>query len=241
MESLELARLVRACVPADHPVSGDGMRAILRELAEGERTLRVLEVGGGRTPLLAPEECDSLGIEYWVNDISQDELDLVADDYKTARFDIAGAPGELPMDEFDVVFSRSVLEHVADTDRAISNTRSLLRPGGVMIHTFPTLYNPAYLVNKVLPDGASRFLLRRVVHFTYEKFPAKYHKTTSSRRQLKRLESLGFSEAAIVPFWGHEYLHFAPRLAALEARFARAARDHDWRWYSTFAYLAARR
>ncbi len=238
----DLDRLVRTCVPADTPVSPDGMKAIIRELVrEREGTTRVLEVGGGRTPLLDPDECASLDLEYWVNDISQDELDLVAGTYKTARFDIAGPTEALPNDQFDLVFSRSVLEHVADTDRALANSYRLLRPGGVVIHTFPTLYNPVYLFNKLVPERASAMLLRRVVKYTYEKFPARYHKTTSSRRQTERLRRLGFSDAAIVPFWGHGYLHFAPRLASIEGRFARAAEERDWRWYSTFAYLVGRR
>lgn len=238
----ELDQLVRVSVPRDRPVGAEGMKSILHELANtAPGTLRVLEVGGGRTPLLDPDECAELDLEYWVNDISQEELDHVEGTYKTVRFDIAGPEADLPDEQYDLVFSRSVLEHVADTDRALANSRRLLRPGGVVIHTFPTLYNPVYLFNKVMPERASAILLRRVVKYTYEKFPARYHKTTSSRRQAERLRRLGYSDAAIVPFWGHGYLHFAPRLAAVEGRFARAAEEHDWRWYSTFAYLVGRR
>lgn len=239
---MALDQLVRRHVPADNPVDAEAMTGIITDLVGSRAGLRVLEIGGGRTPLLDPEQCAALDVDYWVNDISPDELRLVEHQYRTACFDIAGSTEQLPDDvEFDVIFSRSVLEHVRDSDRALSNSFRLLKPGGVMIHTFPTLYNPAFVLNKLLPERLSRYLLKRVVDFDYEKFPARYNKTTSSDRQVERLRRLGCTDAAVVPFWGHEYLHFLPPVASLEARFAATARRRDWRWYTTFAYLIGRR
>jgi SAM-dependent methyltransferase len=147
----------------------------------------------------------------------------------------------VPLHSFDLVFSRSLLEHVSDTDQAIANCAELLAPGGVMLHFFPTLWNPVFVANKLLPEKVSSKMLKEVVNFHHEKFPAHYHHTTSGKLQDRRLRALGLVDLAVVPFWGHNYLHFVPPVQRLERRFADLARRRDWRWYSTYCFLAARR
>ncbi len=238
-----LESLIRASVLHGAPVNPGSMSNVVEALvgrADGGR-LKVLEVGGGRTPLFDVEACARLELDYWVNDISAEELSHLDATYEPTQFDIAGSTAALPDIEFDIVFSRSVLEHVADTTRALVNTHALLRPGGVAVHSFPTLYNPVYVVNRLIPERMSKTILRKVVKYEYEKFPALYDHTTSGDFQLRRMREIGFHEAAVVPFWGHGYLHFVPPIARLESRFAGLAERRDWRWYSTFAFLAGTR
>jgi 2-polyprenyl-3-methyl-5-hydroxy-6-metoxy-1,4-benzoquinol methylase len=50
---------------------------------------------------------------YTVNEISAEELALTPAEYDKALFDVTGDIGEFA-GQFDVVFSKTLLEHVAD-------------------------------------------------------------------------------------------------------------------------------
>jgi 2-polyprenyl-3-methyl-5-hydroxy-6-metoxy-1,4-benzoquinol methylase len=45
-------------------------------------------------------------------------------------------------DEFDMVVSHEVLEHVQNYGEALREIRRLLKPGGISIHIFPSRYAP---------------------------------------------------------------------------------------------------
>ena len=109
---------------------------------------RVLEIGGGRNPTFSRDEATALGIDYAINDISKAELVEGPPDFASDHrllFDISGPISQ--SDDYDLVFSKMVLEHVTDGLRAHCNTFQLLRPGGVAMHFYPTLYsaNPGQL------------------------------------------------------------------------------------------------
>jgi SAM-dependent methyltransferase len=50
----------------------------------------------------------------------------------------------LPFDDnqFDLIFSHQVLEHVMDYDAAFREIRRVLKPGGVTVHIFPSRHTP---------------------------------------------------------------------------------------------------
>ena len=84
-------------------------------------------------------------------------------------------------------------------------------PGGTALHTFPTLYEPAFMVNRVLPERVMEPLLRRVQpgrepEGEHAKFRAYYRWCRGpTRRQLRRLESVGFQVLDYVGYFGHGY------------------------------------
>jgi SAM-dependent methyltransferase len=250
---MALDDLIQEEIPADDPLNTDRFKSlVLRLIAEKpdlDRPIRILGVGEGRTPLLDPDEMRALDVEYWLADVSQTELDQldssIFGDVKLLCFDISTPDlrrvGSVPLHHFDLVLSRSLLEHVSDTDQALANCAELLAPGGVMVHFFPTLWNPVFIANKLLPERVSSGVLKKVVNFQHEKFPALYHRTTSGALQERRLRSLGLVDVAVVPFWGHNYLHFLPPVHRLERRFAQLARRRDWRWYTTYCFIGGRR
>ncbi|MCZ7618794.1 MAG: class I SAM-dependent methyltransferase [Myxococcota bacterium] len=60
----------------------------------------------------------------------------------------------LPTGRFDAILSNDVFEHVHDLDRALSELARILRPGGILLATFPFAYNRYDTVVKaVLLDG----------------------------------------------------------------------------------------
>jgi SAM-dependent methyltransferase len=211
--------------------------------AYGCRSL--LEVGGGRAPLLGEDEVRALGIRYTVNDISEAELKLCPAWADKVCFDIAGAG--TPAGAYDLIFSRMVLEHVQRGERAYRNIHSLLRAGGIGLNFHPTLFAPPFVINLLLPSALSEMLLRLFGAYVtdadgpYPKFPAKYSLCRSTAGTAQRIKSFGFSEVFIAPFYGHGYFRRIPLLGAFDDCLGNLARNADFRPYTSYAYSLVRR
>src|SRR5690606_5853440 len=103
----------------------------------------LLEVGGGRSPLLTERELARHDIRYTANDISERELERAPNWVGKACFDIQTpdhAQIEQYAGQFDLIFSRMVMEHVPSYQRAYRNIFTLLQPGGVAIAFHPVLF-----------------------------------------------------------------------------------------------------
>jgi SAM-dependent methyltransferase len=207
------------------------------------------EIGGGRDPLFSAAEAHQHGLTLTVNDIDDHELSLCPRDLKTARFDIAGSllePDAKPAC-FDLMFSRMVFEHVADVERAWSNMHRLLKPGGVGLAFFPTLWAPVFAINHVIPERWSQKIVNALYPRRREgqndpKFPALYsHCFGSEDHQRKMLARAGFSDVHVQPFWGHGYFERMPVLRQADHMFNHAAAKLNLRLVTTYAFVMARK
>ncbi len=232
----------------------DNYRTLVLTLAQAHRatpqlrgeTVRLLEIGGGRGPLLRPAEAAAAGIAVTVNDVDARELSLGPAEFDKAQFDIAGAAPASLTGQFDLIVSRMVMEHVADGRKAWANMAALLAPGGIAFAFHPTLYAPPFVVNRFFPEA----LTARVLRFffsgrhdgDYPKFPARYELCVSNLDKIAPiLADCGFSESLIAPMWGHGYFRHIPLLREMDAALQRLAEARDWRWLSTYAFTLARR
>lgn len=244
-----LARAFRELgVENHHRWAWDNYENVVRGLARILHAHRLLEVGGGRDPLFKADELKALDIEMTINDISKAELDVLPASYHKACFDVAGdiAPVAHLRDSFDLAFSRMVFEHVADGQRAWSNLYELLAPGGVALAFIPTLYSFPFVVNRLLPDDLAAKIVKLIYpHRTDSEdpvFPARYSWTFASDRTMKpMLSAIGYSEVAVLPFYGHGYFERFPVVRDIHERFTALARKHDWRAVAAYAYIAARK
>lgn len=206
----------------------------------------VCEVGGGAKPLLDGRAVAARGLDYVVADRSPSELGKARGAHARVVADL-GQEGFEPFGRFDLVCSRMVLEHVRNPRRFHENVWSLLRPGGVALHFFSTLYDVPFLLNRVLPENVVDRLLRaaqpnRQPDGDAAKFPALYRWCRGpTARQLRRLESTGFEVERYVGFFGHSYLARVPPLQRLEDRWADLFLRHPTPWLTTFAWLRLRR
>ena len=173
----------------------------------------ICDVGGGANPQLDPVARRES--RYVLLDIDPGELAKAPDDVERVTGDIA-SPGFEAFAQFDLVLSRTVAEHVADPRAFHHNVHSLLAPGGVAVHFFPTLWALPFVANRIFPEAlAERLLLKlqpeRVSHGTAGKFPALYHWCRGpSPQQLRRLTSVGFTVKRYVGFFGHDYYRRVP-------------------------------
>src|SRR5207302_8600995 len=186
-------------------------------VAAGHRA--VCEIGGGRKPLFTPQEVSHLDLDYTIMDISQEELDHAPPGYQTLCADVCTPPAATSMERFDLVFSVYLAEHVTDGATMHRNVHAMLRPGGHAFHYFPTLFSPAFVLNRLLPDGLTHLAkgLLDPRERGRPKFPARYSKCFGPTARMRQLfTDLGYQIEAYEPFYGTDYFRKIPVVAQVD-------------------------
>lgn len=220
-----------------------GYEAALRAIVESYPDAEILELGAGRWPSFRPEQMPDNLSHYTVNDISADELSFLPAGYRQASFDVAGDVSGFE-ERYDVLFSRFLAEHVRDGWAMHRNVLKLLRPGGIAFHLIPTLFALPFVINKLLPEALTSWLLASFTQRSdaYAKFPAYYSACYGNTASMRRaLREIGYSGVEIRSFYGHFYYEKIPLLREIEARFACLASRSGWSWCSSYAYLTLRK
>jgi len=240
---LEAARalLARLGGDADSDRMWDAYKPLVLGLSRDLGLARHLEIGGGRDPLLTPEEATRDGLSVTVNDISQEELDHAPAAFRTACFDIAG---DAPAGAYDLIYSRMVMEHVPDVARMWANIHGLLAPGGVAISLYPTLYAFPFVLNKLIPERMSSAIVgalfpNRTAHED-PKFPAHYDWCYGGEARMRpMMATAGFQDFAVVPFFDHAYYVRFPIVRDVHRVYAAGMRRLDWRVGTAYALMIA--
>jgi SAM-dependent methyltransferase len=193
--------------------SVDFMAALRCVLRQG---MVVIDVGGGKRPVIAPDLKASLGLQVIGVDISQEELSAALPGCydQTICMDVT-TQGSLP--RADLVISRSVTEHVNDPYAMYLNIFRALRPGGSLVCFIPNKFAAYALVNAALPNRLTKVLLSFFHWETKEEtgFPALYRHCYPSRFEALLL-GVGFREVQIRPSYRSEYCNFFFPLHASE-------------------------
>ncbi|MDQ3630138.1 MAG: class I SAM-dependent methyltransferase [Actinomycetota bacterium] len=205
--------------------------------------MAVCEIGGGANPLLPRAERDDLRLDYTLVDIDAGELAKAPEDVRKMELDITAAP--LPR-RFDLIISNQLAEHVRDPEPMHRNVRAMLRPGGLAIHFFPTLYSAPFVLNRLIPERlAERTLLRLQPYRAtakHGKFPAYYRWCRGpTRRQLQRLVSTGFEIDEYIAGFGHAYYLRVPILQRFEEAKTRLLLRHPVALLTSYAIVVLRR
>lgn len=195
----------------------NGFGVLLREMIDRSKSMRVLDIGGGAQPQLSCSEISKRGIDYTLLDISEAELAYVNDCYKKVVMDISGETF-LPREQYDIVFSRFVLEHVRDIERLHQNVWALLKPGGIAVHFFPTLFALPFVVNWLLPERIGNCFLSQERR-NKGKFVAHYKWCVGpTEKAVRRMERMGFEVIEYAGFFGHGYYDRVPFMRYLHKR-----------------------
>ena len=202
----------------------------------------VLDVGAGKSSFFAKAAAPERGMRVFALDVSGQEL---LPDQEAAGRVVADTLAGLPFrgSSFDVITSRSVLEHVGDVGKLFEGCRDALRPGGYCVHVFSCRFAPFALINRVLPAAVSR----KVVYFFRPEtegicgFSALYDRCYySAVREL--LERNGFEVVFMRPgFYQARYFDFFFPLFALMALYELAVAWMGLNNLSAYLLVVARR
>lgn len=217
---------------------------VVRQLDAGAK--RVCDLGGGARPIISPEGVRRRALEYVVFDESASELAKSQDLYRVFAGDALDREAVRTLTErhgpFDAVFSRWTAEHMRRGGDFHAHVLQMLRPGGIAVHLFPTLYALPFVANRLLSEDFSRRLLRHAVPSRHVKFPAYYSWCRGpTRRQLRRLRATGFEIERYVGFFGHRLYAAAPPLDRAEQLLARALLRRPVPALTSFALVVLRR
>lgn len=204
---------------------------------------RVCDVGGGANPLLSIEDLRAFDLDYTVLDISAEELEKAPPGYQRLCGDVCRLTVP-PEQRFDLVFSRMVAEHVESAEQFHRAIHSLLVPGGIAVHLFPTLFTVPFLVNRILPETVSRQLLKcfsaRDDH-KEGKFPAYYNRCRGpSPGQFQFFADLDYEVLAYKAYFGHGYYRRIPVLRTLHSRLTQALVNHPLPALTSYACVVLR-
>jgi ubiquinone/menaquinone biosynthesis C-methylase UbiE len=113
-----------------------------------DRDTSVLDIGCGRTAPVLRTLLGKVGRLRGIDCIdfalAEPGLELVRNSFERMS-DIGDA-------SVDLAYSRSVMEHVQDTDRAFSELCRVLRPGGAYLFLTPNAWDYATLVSRAIPN-----------------------------------------------------------------------------------------
>jgi SAM-dependent methyltransferase len=216
------------------------------ELARRHGVSDVAELGGGANPQVADADKWGFVNHRVVIDISANELAKAGGDVETRVADLC-QPITTDHSSYDLVFSTLLCEHLADPRTFHQNCFNLLRPGGLSIHFFPTLFAFPFVVNKLIPERAAHALLskihrERIEHGKHDKFPAHYRWTTGpTQRAVKRFESVGFEVMEFHASFGHHYYSILPPLNAIESAKSRFLMRHPAPALTSYATVVLRK
>jgi ubiquinone/menaquinone biosynthesis C-methylase UbiE len=117
----------------------------------GKSNIKILEIGyiSGGESLVAFEKlgCEAHGIDYFYGGQFEGVSlnDFVRKCSKTnAQFHIGDITRETFFNEntFDMIFSTQTIEHIGDLKSAFNEMNRILKPGGIMYHSYDPYYHP---------------------------------------------------------------------------------------------------
>jgi SAM-dependent methyltransferase len=223
-----------------------GYCELLAEMARRNDVTAVAELGGGANPILGDAQLWWFVPDRVVFDIAADELSKADCNVEKRVADLC-SPISDENGAYDMVFSRTLCEHLPDPRTFHENCFHLLRHGGVAVHIFPTLFAMPFLINWLLPETLSRSVLRlvwpgRLSDPKTNKFPAYYRWCTGpTRRTLQRYESVGFGIEEWNGSFGHDYYRRVPMLNAAEEAKSRLLLRHPVPWLTSYALIVLRK
>jgi 2-polyprenyl-3-methyl-5-hydroxy-6-metoxy-1,4-benzoquinol methylase len=222
------------------------VRAVHRA-AEAQGVRRLCEIGAGANPMLSLDVAGDAGIErYVVTDVSEEELAKAPQGYEKVVADVTRTAVD-GVGDFDLIISHTVAEHVTDPAGFHRTVLGMLARGGHAMHFFPTLYEPAFVVNRLLPEAAAERILQRIQPDRergglHQKFPAYYRWCRGpTGRQLARLTGVGFEVDEYVGIYGHDYYSPVRPIDRLQTMLADTLARHPVPSLTAYAWVSLRR
>ena len=212
----------------------------LRRTAPDPQPLMLLDVGCGQTPLITDAMKSEYGCRVYGMDISAAEMSLNPLLDESIVYDACNPDYQKDLasyaNMFDVIISHTFLEHARDPEVLHRLLGFLLRDTGIVVHLYPTLFDPFLTLNHLLPEWLTKRVLLILQPSRTEtgKFPSyyKYCRAWSAVLQAKYKE-LGFRVSGYRNFYGSQYLYRCFPLQAFFDCVYLLFLKRDWRLFTS--------
>lgn len=205
---------------------------------------KICDIGGGANPVLSLEFINKNLVDCTVLDISNQELEKAPKEYKKLVQDIEAKRNVLP-EQFDFIITKMMAEHVKNGKLLHKNVFTMLKPGGVSVHFFPTLYALPFVVNRLTPKWLSLLLLDVFSprdYYQLGKFPAYYNWCYGpTRPMLAMLTEIGYEILEYRGFFGNTYYNRIPVIRNLHETYSRYLIRHPNPYLTSYAQIALRK
>jgi len=196
--------------------------AIRRHLSPGDK---VLDAGCGHYLTFSKELSDTA-------QVTGIDLESKLDTDNHARpFAVRGDLGSLPFPNsyFDLVISRSVVEHLEDPERVFREFNRVLRPGGKVVVITPNKYDYVSVIAALTPYRVHRSLVSHILPVAEDDvFPTKYRANTLSAIG-RTFRKAGFTARELDTINHYPaYLMFSPMLFRLGVLYERVT---SWKMF----------
>jgi SAM-dependent methyltransferase len=194
--------------------------AIYRELIQRylPRGGRLLDAGCGRYLKYSKEfahAADVVGIDL------EPALDTAN---QSSPFGVRGNLNELPFPagHFDLVISRSVVEHLEDPGQAFREFRRVLKPGGKVILATPNKYDYVSLIAALSPYRLHRAIVSRIFRVSEDDVYPTLYRANTLRKIESELKSAGLTKTELLSVAHYPaYLMISPILFRLGVLYER--------------------
>jgi ubiquinone/menaquinone biosynthesis C-methylase UbiE len=179
---------------------------------------RLLDAGCGRYLRFSKELSDTATV------VGIDLESVLETDNRSAPFGVRGDIGHLPFPpgHFDMIISRSVVEHLEDPPRVFREFARVLRPGGRVVVITPNKYDYVSVIAAFTPYWLHRSLVSRIFQVPEDDvFPTLYRANTLSSIH-RAFTSSGFVQRELDTVNHYPaYLMFSPVLFRLGVLYER--------------------
>ncbi|HXE04751.1 MAG TPA: class I SAM-dependent methyltransferase, partial [Bryobacteraceae bacterium] len=179
---------------------------------------RLLDAGCGRYLRFCKELSDTAHV------VGIDLDTVIETNNQSEPFGLRGDLGHLPFpsNHFDMVISRSVVEHLEDPKLVFEEFCRVLRPGGKVVIVTPNKYDYVSLIAALTPYKVHRALVSKIFSVPEDDvFPTLYRANTISALG-KTLAAAGFVEKEMTTVNHYPaYLMFSPVLFRLGVAYER--------------------
>jgi SAM-dependent methyltransferase len=216
----------------------------IQNLVQEYRVCKLCDIGGGANPVLPLVFIELNKLDCSILDISGKELEKAPGGYKKIVQDIE-ANDFIPIGQFDFVITKMMAEHLRNGRVFHKNVYAMLKPGGIAVHYFPTLFSLPFLVNKLTPEWFSSFLLDIFLprdRYRLGKFRAYYswcYGPTSS--MMAMLTAIGYEIIEYRGFFGSTYYKRIPILRNLHRIYINYLIKHPNPLLTSFAQVILRK
>ncbi len=217
---------------------------VVRSLVTQYALHKICDVGGGANPILSLQFVTDNQLDCTILDISSSELEKAQSGYKKLVRDI-GAEKFISTGQYDLVITKMMAEHLENGILFHKNIYSMLKPGGMAVHYYPTLYALPFLVNRFTPEWLSSLLLDTFLprdRYQLGKFPAYYSWCYGpTLTMIGMLAKIGYEIVEFKGFFGNIYYSKIPILRNLHQMYTSFLVKHPNPYLTSFAQVILRK